>query len=122
MRLVTLEELRHWQATVEYHGHHERQTICLLHSGVQGPYYWVIADYRGEKPWEALREYDADATASMVEQGRMRLIKGQWPYTVATILAQAPRSCGVAGKEIRILPRTLGKRGIEQKSRSETLG
>jgi hypothetical protein len=41
--------------------------------------YWFIADHQGEWPWEAVRPYDPGATARMVEGGKMRLVKGQWP-------------------------------------------
>jgi hypothetical protein len=89
MRLAALEKLPHWQATVEYHGSQGEQIICLLQRGLLGELHWIIADYQGDWPWQAVREYDPIATARMVELGKMRLVKGQWPDTVADMLAQS---------------------------------
>ena len=80
MRLEALETVPQWRATVEYHGSHGRQTVCLMESTLMdGSHYWFIADYQGEWPWQAIRPFDPAATGRMVEGGKMRLVKGQWP-------------------------------------------
>jgi hypothetical protein len=86
MRLAALEELQDWQATVEYHGSQGQQTRCLLRGRAPGWYYWFIADYQGEWPWQAAREYHPKTTARMVKLGAMRLVKGRWPDPVAAML------------------------------------
>jgi hypothetical protein len=92
MRLETLEKLQRWRATVEYHGTDGQQTLCLMEDGlVDGAYYWFIADYQGGLPWEAVRCYDPSSTVRMMEEGTMRLVKGQWPERVSPILAQSLR-------------------------------
>jgi hypothetical protein len=93
MRLDDLESIPHWRATVEYHGSHGRQTVCLMESRViVGRHFWFITDYQGECPWEAVRPYDPGATARMVEGGKMRLVNGRWPDIVSAILAQSHSS------------------------------
>ena len=90
VRLKELEMIPQWRATVEYHGSHGRQTICLMESGIMdGRHYWFIADHQGGWPWEAVRPFDPGATALMAEGGKMRLVKGRWPDIVSTILAQS---------------------------------
>ena len=90
MRLEELESIPQWRATVEYHGSHGRRTACLMESRIMDSrYFWFIADYRGELPSEAVRPFDPDATSRMVEGGKMRLLKGQWPDIVSTILAES---------------------------------
>jgi hypothetical protein len=77
-----LETSRLWQATVEYHGSRGPQTVYLMDDGlIAGGYYWLVANNRTQWP-ETVRPYDPKATARMIEAGKMRLLKGQWPDLV----------------------------------------
>jgi len=101
MSLELLEMSRHWRATVEYHGSRGQQTVYLMDDGlIGGAYCWLIADSSGRWPTRE-RACDPKATARMIEAGKMRLIKGQWPGVVLELLAQPPNaaSSGLASRE-----------------------
>ena len=84
MRLEALEKTDSWQATAVYDGSQGRLTLCLLHDELTtGGFYWVVADYRGQWPWDAVRNFNPAATAHMVARGKLRLVKGHWPELVA---------------------------------------
>jgi len=88
-----LEESRHWRATVEYHGSRGQQTVYLMDDGLMGGCsYWFIAHYQGQWPWDAIRDFDPGATVRMIAAGKMRLIKGRWPESVANMLAEPPHT------------------------------
>jgi hypothetical protein len=92
MLLELLETGRHWRATVDYHGSRGRQTVYLMDDGlIGGGYHWLIADYLGQWPRTSCA-WDAQATARMIQIGKMRLIRGQWPEVILGLLAQPPSS------------------------------
>jgi len=93
MCLPLLEEHRHWRATVEYHGSRGQQTVYLMDDGLMGGcYYWFIARYQGQWPWDAVRDFDPGATVRMIEAGKMRLVRGRWPESVLKMLAEPPHA------------------------------
>jgi hypothetical protein len=105
MGLELLETDRHWRATAEYHGSRGRQIAYLMDDGlIGGGYYWLIAHSPGQWPSAADR-YKPAATARMIEAGKMRLIKGQWPDVVLELLAQSPAFRVAQGSSFAAFPR-----------------
>jgi hypothetical protein len=93
MRLEALENTCRWRATVDYRGSQGLQSICLMEDW-EGRYYWFIADFPGDWPWEAVRRWEPRATARMVQEGKMRLVKGEWPDVVCGIITSSPAKVG----------------------------
>ena len=86
-----LESSRRWRATAEYHGSSGPRTVYLMDDGLIGSsYYWLLTT---ERQWpSAVWAYDHNSAARMIEVGKMRLVKGQWPDDVLKLLAMPPNS------------------------------
>ena len=84
-----LESSRRWRATAEYYGSRGRRTVYLMDDGLIGSsYYWLLTT---ERQWpSAVWAYDHNSAARMIEVGKMRLVKGQWPDVVLNLLAMPP--------------------------------
>jgi hypothetical protein len=66
MTLNALEQSSDWMATVEYEGSRDLQTLCLLHDRFTTlGFFWLIPDFHGEWPWDAVRNFDPVATARL---------------------------------------------------------
>ena len=86
-----LESSSRWRATAEYHGSSGPRTVYLMDDGLIGSsYYWLITTER-QFP-SAAWSYDHNSAARMIEVGKMRLVKGQWPDDVLKLLAMPPNS------------------------------
>ena len=86
-----LESSRRWRATAEYYGSRGRRTVYLMDDGLIGSsYYWLITTER-QFP-SAVWSYDHNSAARMIEVGKMRLVKGQWPDDVLKLLSMPPNS------------------------------
>jgi hypothetical protein len=84
------ETSRLWRASVGYQGSRGPQTVYLMDDGrISGGYYWLIANNPAQWP-QIVRPYDLKVTARMIEAGKMRLLKGEWPEGVLELLGMLP--------------------------------
>jgi len=87
-----LESSERWRATAEYHGSRGPSTAYLMDDGlIAGSHYWLVATERCQWP-STVSPFDPNRTARMIEAGKMRLVKGQWPDDVLKLLAMPPNS------------------------------
>ena len=85
-----LESSGRWRATAEYHGSRGPSTAYLMDDGlIAGSHYWLVATEHCQWP-SRVSAFDPSRTARMIEAGKMRLVKGQWPDVVLNFLAMAP--------------------------------
>ena len=104
MSLEVLEADRLWRATAEYYGSRGQQIVYLMDNGsIGGGYYWLIAHSPEQWPSAADR-CNPETTARMIEAGKMRLIKGQWPDVILELLAQWPAFRVAQGSSSGALP------------------
>jgi hypothetical protein len=88
MFVELLEQNRRWRATAEYHGSRGQLIICLMDDGlIGGGYYWLFVSPQTKCPLSSI-DCRPGTTARLIEAGKLRLIKGQWPDEILTLLAQ----------------------------------